>query len=181
MCRMCEDPTFTRADHLREMARLMDEFGWALQFVTDTGPRPPWAYTVGLTRRGLPELVITGLPPTAAGGFLNDHACFLAHQGRRLDPGMIRRLDTGRRLEVVELAHPDLHLTTVRDLFPGEPLRALQLVWGDDRGRWPWEAGFRGVQGAQPVLGPRAVPSRLPPSEASRRRAEGSRRRRRSG
>jgi len=35
-------------------------------------------------------------------------------------------------------------------------LRALQVVHADDRGHWPWETGYRGVRGGQPVLGTRA-------------------------
>ena len=40
--------------------------------------------------------------------------------------------------------------------FYGPGIRALQLVHADGRGHWPWEVGFRGVQGGQPVLGVRA-------------------------
>lgn len=40
----------------------------------------------------------------------------------------------------------------------GPRIRALQVVHADDRGRWPREAGYRGVRGGQPVLGVRAVP-----------------------
>ncbi|HVE95523.1 MAG TPA: hypothetical protein VNA67_00795 [Pseudonocardiaceae bacterium] len=38
----------------------------------------------------------------------------------------------------------------------GSDIRALQVVWADDRGPWPWHGGFRGGRGGQPVLGPRA-------------------------
>jgi hypothetical protein len=33
----------------------------------------------------------------------------------------------------------------------------LQLVYADDRGHWPWDTGFRGGRGGQPVLGARAI------------------------
>jgi hypothetical protein len=36
-------------------------------------------------------------------------------------------------------------------------LRGLQLVYADGRGLWPWDAGFRGGRGGQPVLGARAT------------------------
>jgi hypothetical protein len=39
----------------------------------------------------------------------------------------------------------------------GPGIQALQLVYIDDRGRWPRDAGFRGHQGGQPVLGVRAA------------------------
>jgi hypothetical protein len=32
-------------------------------------------------------------------------------------------------------------------------------VHADDRGHWPWDVGYRGVRGGQPVLGVRAAPS----------------------
>ena len=37
-------------------------------------------------------------------------------------------------------------------------LRALQVVHADDRGHWPWDLGYRGVRGGQPVLGIRTFP-----------------------
>jgi hypothetical protein len=40
------------------------------------------------------------------------------------------------------------------DIF-GTKIRALQLVHADDHGHWPWEVGFRGGRGGQPVLGVR--------------------------
>ncbi|MGH3919481.1 MAG: DUF4262 domain-containing protein, partial [Pseudonocardiaceae bacterium] len=65
-------------------------------------------------------------------------------------------------VEIVELPHPDAHLESAIALY-GVEIRALQLVRADDRGRWPWERGYRGGRGGQPVLGPRAVSSRPRP------------------
>lgn len=66
--------------------------------------------------------------------------------------GLPELVVSGPLIEIVELAHPDAHLDTAVALF-GRELRALQLVWADDRGHWPWERGFRGMRGGQPVLG----------------------------
>jgi hypothetical protein len=49
-----------------------------------------------------------------------------------------------------------VHLLTAVALH-GPAVRGLQMVWADDRSRWPWERGFRGRRGGQPVLGPRHV------------------------
>jgi hypothetical protein len=46
-------------------------------------------------------------------------------------------------------------LAVAAEIF-GPEIRALQLVHADDRGHWPWEVGFRGGRGGQPVLGVRA-------------------------
>jgi hypothetical protein len=50
----------------------------------------------------------------------------------------------------------------------GPRVRALQVVHADDQDHWPWESGYRGVPGGQPVLGRRApVAARLMPPISS--------------
>ncbi|MEJ2866787.1 DUF4262 domain-containing protein [Actinomycetospora sp. OC33-EN08] len=138
------------------MLAMIEQYGWAIQYVQADRVHPPWAYTVGLVQYDLAELVVTGLSTQRAGHLLNDVAHEVVwHDGECL-PGQRFPLDDGTRIEVVELPHPDAHLLAVPGLFPGLPLRALQLVWCDDRGRWPWDRRFRGRRGGQPVLGPRA-------------------------
>jgi hypothetical protein len=63
----------------------------------------------------------------------------------------------GPLIEIVEVAEPAAHLLLAAQFY-GAGIRALQLVHADDRGHWPWEVGFRGVRGGQPVLGMRAAP-----------------------
>jgi len=46
-------------------------------------------------------------------------------------------------------------IVTAVELF-GPQITALQLVYADDRGHWPWDMGGRGGRGGQPVLGARA-------------------------
>jgi len=70
-------------------------------------------------------------------------------------PGDLLRLTEVPPLEVVRVDHPDAHLDIALALF-GPEVRALQLVWADDRGHWPWHPGFRANKGGQPVLGRRA-------------------------
>ncbi|HXS64682.1 MAG TPA: DUF4262 domain-containing protein [Streptosporangiaceae bacterium] len=50
---------------------------------------------------------------------------------------------------------PAANLSMPFDLMRHD-LRALQIVHADDRGHWPWEAGYRGLKGGQPLLGQRA-------------------------
>lgn len=44
-------------DFLAHMRRIVAEQGWAVQGVERDRDHPPWAYTVGLTEHGLPELL----------------------------------------------------------------------------------------------------------------------------
>jgi hypothetical protein len=137
------------------MARTAHEYGWAVQGVERERARPPWAYTVGLTPLDLPELLITGLPLPRSAGLLNRAAPHVL-RGRPPEPGERMRLVDGPLVEFVAVEHPDVHLLTALALF-GDDVRGVQLVWADDRGRWPWERGFRGRRGGQPVLGERAA------------------------
>lgn len=153
MCWTCDHPGATYQDHLDHMRGLMVRHGWAVQGVEGDRIHPPYAYTLGLTECGLPELVVTGMPLPRAAALLNSVAQHVVHAE---PPAVGERIPLigGPLVEIVELPHPDAHLNTAVALFAGE-LRALQLVWADDRGHWPWERGFRGMRGGQPVLGPR--------------------------
>lgn len=55
---------------------------------------------------------------------------------------------------VVAVPHPDVHLPTAAALY-GDEVSAVQLVWADPDGRWPWDPGHGGGSGGQPVVGPR--------------------------
>lgn len=156
MCWMCSNPTMTRTDYLERMADVVRDAGFAVQHVRGDRVRPPWCYTVGLTAVGLPELVVTGMSAARGGALLEDLAHhYVDHDAPMCEPGQRFTLRDGLALEIVELAHPDAHLDTAQAIFAPQPVRAYQLVWRDDRGRWPWEVGFRGRRGGQPVLGPR--------------------------
>jgi len=75
----------------------------------------------------------------------------------------------GPVMEIVRVTEPSVHLAVAAALN-GPQFVALQLVYADDRGRWPWESGFRGGRGGQPVLGARtAVAARTAPSLRHRR------------
>ena len=53
----------------------VERYGWALQYVLEEDrPDDSYAYTAGLTLRGLPELVVRGVAPRAAWGVLNEVA-----------------------------------------------------------------------------------------------------------
>jgi Domain of unknown function (DUF4262) len=163
VCWECDHPDATRDDYLDHMMDLMDTFGWAVQGVEGDGIHPPWAYTLGLTRIGQPELVTTGLSLHRATHLLNGQAGHLTH-APAFRPGEQFELAGGPVIQIIEVAEPTAHLHIAVELF-GPRIRALQLVHADDRGHWPWEAGYRGVQGGQPVLG--TVPPSLTPRAAA--------------
>jgi hypothetical protein len=155
MCWLCDHPDARWPDYLDYMRDLIDTHGWAVQAVERDGIHPPWAYTVGLTAAGLPELVATGLSARRAHDLLNHVAAHVLHASA-LAPGEQHALEGGPVIEIVELTEPTAHLVVAVEIY-GNGIRAQQLVHADDRGHWPWDVGYRGVRGGQPVLGVRAA------------------------
>lgn len=153
MCWMCDHPNATRQDYLEYLGRIIADCGWAVQAVERDRLRPPYAYTVGLTASGRPELVVTGLPAQRAAELLNDVASHVLH-AEAPEPGEQIPLIGGPLIEIVEVEVPQAHLLMAEEIY-GPGFRALQLVHADDRGHWPWDVGYRGVRGGQPVLGSR--------------------------
>jgi hypothetical protein len=151
---MCDHPNATREDYLDHIGRLIDECGWAVQAVERYRFRPPYAYTIGLTAYRKPELIVTGLPARRSAWLLNDVATHILHAEEPRAGEPIPLVD-GPLIQILEVDVPGAHLPLVSGFFDGE-FRALQVVHADDRGKWPWEVGYRGVRGGQPVLGARS-------------------------
>lgn len=155
MCWQCENPGATTADYLEFVRSLINRHSWAVQAVEGTRVGPPWSYTVGLTAFGAPELVVTGMSHARAAALLNEAAEHVMHSEAPPAGDRVTFPD-GPRVEFVEVTNADAHLSTAIALF-GPVARGLQIVWADDRGHWPWQLGFRGTRGGQPVLGIRAA------------------------
>lgn len=153
MCWQCDNPDKTLDDYLALLREKILAQGWTVQYVEDD--RRPFAYTIGLHRRGLPELLVTGLPPRQALWLLNTFAK-RALVGRRPTPGDRVSLPAGTRLELVGMENPDAHMG-MAIAIEGSDISAVQLVWADDHGRWPWAPGFDDGRRRQPVLGRRVA------------------------
>lgn len=153
MCWQCDNPNGTIEEYLDGLRETIDDHGWAVQCVESD--KRPFSYTVGLHRHGLPELVITGMAAHTAARLLNSISHMITEDGTALAPAMHIDYQNEFLLEVVEVDHPDVHLLYATRLF-GDKVRALQLVWADERGRWPWDPGWGHGRRRQPVLGVRA-------------------------
>ena len=153
MCWQCDNPDKTRADYLDLLRDTIAAHGWVVQYVESA--RTPFAYTVGLHDRGYPEFLVTGLAARHATWLLNLFSKRTIARGRVPVPGERVVLPTATRVELVAVEHPDAHLYMAVGIG-GRDIRAMQLVWADDRGRWPWAPDFDAGQGTQPVLGARA-------------------------
>lgn len=153
MCWECDNPQATRADYLDHLAVLIERVGWAVQHVERTSRTPAWSYTVGLSGHGQPELMVLGMALERSHQLLNGLAEHVLH-ATAPEPGTQMRLRGGPLVEYVRMSEPSAHLHTAVSLY-GAAIRGLQVVHADDRGRWPWDVGYRSGRGGQPVLGKR--------------------------
>ncbi len=134
--------------YLTEVRDLIAEHGWMVQgvFPTETSPGAPFAYTIGLTAAGLPELVIAGLPAETAGAILNTAARH--HLTDEIKPGAV--LDDLASVPFRVVAAPSAEIQQARNIYPAAGVRAVQLVWPDDAGAFPGDGGWS-LGDAQPI------------------------------
>jgi hypothetical protein len=154
MCWKCDHPDSTMQEWLEVIRQTVQKHGWAVQFVESE--KTPFAYTVGLHELGLPELLVTGLPPHSAVRMLNSIAAYLVEGGRPV-PGEWISIGGKSMVLVVQVQHPEAHLN-MAIAFYGEEVRALQLVWADEQGHRPWCSEFSNGRVRQPVFGVRVDP-----------------------
>jgi Domain of unknown function (DUF4262) len=155
MCWVCDHPGATRLEHLEYVRGQVAQHCWVVVGVRGDRYRPPYSYTVGLTNHGKPEVIVTGLPQQRAADLLSGVAAHLMHADAPTAGEQVQLTD-GPLIEIVSVSEPSAHLYVAAELC-GPGLQAVQLVYADDRGHWPWDRGFRGGRGGQPVLGPRTV------------------------
>lgn len=106
------------------------------------------AYTVGLQRKQLPELIMTGLPSKCATPLINACADQMIKRGVPFATGTAIRGIANFRLSPVKVAEA----FRVKRKMQGE-FGMHQLVMSDAHGLFPWNGGFdRRLHAAQPLL-----------------------------
>lgn len=138
------------------------EYGWSVMKVSnDRGP--DFAYSIGMYRTfGHPELLMFGLEIDTMHQLLND-------AGEAVRSGA--RFQNGRETDVLldgysvifrtvpEFQYPG-HLGWATEYYGGEAFPALQIVYPDRTGAWPWQDGVDAdFSSGQPVLADIGIPS----------------------
>lgn len=158
MCAMCEGET--AGEFMAGVIDDIDQVGWSVIAVEDEQGRHVHTYTAGLTRyHGHPELIFSGADFHTAHHVL-DALADTIRDGRRLDAGqMLGRGELGRACVLVPVADPS-RLVLAQAIYAGASVAvpALQVVWSDEGGRWPWEL-CEEHRGRQEVYG---IPQQTP-------------------
>jgi len=146
---------------LANTRRSVQDRGWTGFYTPMPGQPANYGYTVGFTHTfGFPEAIVTGLDLHTSNAVLATLAERLA-AGER--PAFHVAIDLDLSLPVV--LRPVTRATTRRLLlqatafYAGAEYEAVQVVWPDPDGRFPWEAGHRPAGSYQPLLFEGAPPN----------------------
>ncbi len=138
-----------------KLVRDIKAFGWHVVLVAASNRSPNVAYTVGLFHNyGHPEVVVLGLPDTKAHEVLNIIGAAVKDGGRFCAGDRTDAVLTNYSAEFVEFPHSShiAYLGYARRFYGGDEFAALQFVWPDAAGKFPWEAGVaEGVRENQTV------------------------------
>lgn len=135
-------------DYLVRIQALIEQHGWAVQgvFGTEDDPAIPFGYTVGLTLKDLPEVIIFGLSPALTQSTLNTVATRMiergAHQAGELIDYVFQGPYEPMAVDVDARYLEQEYLTVVGRLYGDRNPSALQLVIPDKEQRFPWDDGY---------------------------------------
>lgn len=146
------DPALTAKYELIWRGRITDHirrFGVSVVAVEDEWP---WlSYTIGLSELDQPELVIFGVEPRPAMRLLNAMAEPLVRGDVRICDGDEIQHEHWR-FRAFAVPNPDDVIPRAGWFFR-RSVPALQLIYPDAHGTWPWEPGCRLSPGQQPFPG----------------------------
>ncbi len=151
MCWKCDHPNATADDYLDELRKTMlrARLGGAVRRKRPIAIRIHRRAARLRTTRAADDRCLR-----AAGDAPAEHRG-QGHDGRQKpDAGSEGRGPLGTSGRDRRGGQPDAHMEWAV-AFGGPEVRALQLVWADGRGRWPWAAAFSDGRARQPVLGVR--------------------------
>ena len=142
MCSICDGQSY--ADNFAQMRERISRHGWTIQGVEGEvdkeGVHQSFAYTVGFTRHGLPEILLTGRNFDEASAVLNELGGAI-RRGLRLAPET-QMTAGGFDLFLLPVVRTQDLLYSAHYLYGNRPISALQAVWADPDGNFPWEQRY---------------------------------------
>jgi hypothetical protein len=143
----------------RKILEDIEEHGVHIVHVPEGDKGPGFSSTVGLWHTfEQPEVIVFGMPPEVAHELLdaiadeaNDAQTFVAGSQHE---GLLQHYPV--RFLAVPMAVHGEYFRSARWAYEGSEFPAVQLVWPDKQGRWPWDDGVRQVfRECQPLLAKR--------------------------
>lgn len=135
------------ATHLNRLDSLVEEHGHAVQGVFGDQDGPSFCYTVGLWRKGWPEVIVVGLSPAVGQAILNSYVEQCAARGRAPAIGELVTEVANLPLTVGSVGQIAQREYTAQAMYHcsrhgGAWLGAVQLVLCDKKGKFPLEQDY---------------------------------------
>ena len=132
----------THAAYLQRLEDRIAAAGWVVLTIRAEKTRPPYSYSMGLGRQGLPDLIMVGVAEIAGKDCIGELARMLL-EGKQLplnEPieGVLPAISLILRPVPPAIARDWLLLSS-----EGAPAgwTVLQVCWPDPEGKFPWEPG----------------------------------------
>jgi hypothetical protein len=140
MVRRSTDSDLTAFD--KKVLPKLEEWGW---YVISVADEAPFSYSIGLFEHFRhPEIILFGLDSKRGHRIIND-AGKRIREGHNYDLGL-RHTDLLRDYEcefcLVDPARYDGYLNYALHYYRGSSFPAIQLIWPDPHGYFPWESNF---------------------------------------
>lgn len=140
----------------KAVSTAVNQGGWYLTSVAEGSHRPPFAYTIGLHRNfEHPEILILGLPAELSKTMLDIIGREVGAGGKYDSSEAYRDVLRGYacRFRPVAREAYGAFLKTAVDFYPTRDFPALQCIWPDSNGKFPWDTSYNALlQWKQPLL-----------------------------
>ena len=145
----------------KELIAQIEQVGWYNVHVAEENGFPAYAFSIGhFFKQNHPELIVVGLPPEVAHQLLNIAVVKIVGAKEEIEPYK-KYDDFTENLTVafvpVSLEYYGEYLGYANWYYGAlpKPYPAMQMVWPDREGKYPWEQGYdkRFLQ-LQPILAP---------------------------
>jgi hypothetical protein len=143
-CACCGNPNFDRDDFLIAVHENVKKHYCHLNGIM---AEPPFTYSTGLTTHDLPELIMTGMNMKQCAGIIMTIVHLIKDDGLEIADGQVIKLENYNDLPVAFVKVSEEHKNemmgvTYQYLGKNKPFEALQVVWTDRNGKFPWDVDF---------------------------------------
>jgi hypothetical protein len=140
-CAMCDGATY--AEMLRHYTQKIKEHGYTVVYVSGDEESLPFAYTIGLTEKGLPEFILSGKLSAKSAYVILSIAAQEALTNGEIPLGINTTLYNIRADFQAITAHVlEEYMLGVKNMYPSTLKRAVNIIWADAENRLPGDAGF---------------------------------------
>lgn len=141
----------TMRDTVAGIEKRVEKEGWLVIGVPGEGVEHSLSYTVGLTKMGLPEILVSGLPVQVAQVILN-HLAHLSIFNGRFENGQRVTDVANMPVVILDCVLPAPANMVFQVYGTADSIQIQQMIYPDEQERFPWDEGYH-MEPDPPVYG----------------------------